>query len=236
MQILSLFLPKNTPIYGTRKIHRMGDADIFAPLLDLGGRIFPSTQLITAISDRSTPEDMITSTWRDGVFNGPLVVLINERSASASELVSGSLQETLVDGKPRALILGTPSFGKGTAQSGEVWPHDSKVIFMKTRFFFTTPKGRTPHMNPIQPDLFVGVNPTVTESSHVALREEQIYDWNLTFPGGEEVRSTSRLGEDLSKCIDKNSKAKRRYKEAKERFLPTPDYQFETAVDAVMCL
>lgn len=67
--------------------------------------------------------------------NAPLVVLINERSASASEVVSGSLQDM-----DRAVIIGQTSFGKGLVQNYVSLPYRTQMKLTTAKYY--TPSGR----------------------------------------------------------------------------------------------
>ncbi len=87
----------------------------------------------------------------DGV---PLVVLINEGSASASEIVAGALQD-----HQRALIMGTTSFGKGSVQT--VLPLNADRAIKMTTALYYTPNGRSIQAEGIQPDIEV-VNARIT--------------------------------------------------------------------------
>ncbi len=81
----------------------------------------------------------------DGI---PLVVLINQGSASASEIVAGALQD-----HGRAIIMGTESFGKGSVQT--VIPiSDDRAIKLTTALYFT-PQGRSIQAQGIAPDILV---------------------------------------------------------------------------------
>ncbi|MDD9889784.1 MAG: S41 family peptidase [Gammaproteobacteria bacterium] len=78
----------------------------------------------------------------------PLVVLINNGSASASEIVAGALQD-----HGRAIIMGTRSFGKGSVQT--VMPlAEQRAIKLTTSLYFT-PNGRSIQAQGIEPDIVV---------------------------------------------------------------------------------
>ncbi len=76
----------------------------------------------------------------------PLVVLINDGSASASEIVAGALQD-----HKRAVVLGTRSFGKGSVQTVQPITQD-KAIKLTTALYYT-PSGRSIQAQGIEPDI-----------------------------------------------------------------------------------
>lgn len=88
----------------------------------------------------STPGDIINK--------APMVVLINNGSASAAEIVAGALKDN-----KRALIVGTKSFGKGSVQT--VLPLDSKRGIKLTTALYYTPSGASIQAKGIEPDIVV---------------------------------------------------------------------------------
>jgi len=137
-------------------------------ILDLrnnpGGILESSVQVVDAFLDSSklgknkkivyskgrVPEALFTenSTPGDLLKNEPLIVLINEGSASASEIVAGALQD-----HKRAIIMGKRSFGKGSVQT--VFPIDKKTAIKLTTALYYTPKGRSIQAEGIYPDIIV---------------------------------------------------------------------------------
>lgn len=78
--------------------------------------------------------------------NLPIVILLNENSASASELFSGAMQDY-----GRAIVVGTQSYGKGIVQTIRSFPDGSAVEF--TTHYYFTPAARNIHKKGITPDI-----------------------------------------------------------------------------------
>jgi len=99
------------------------------------------------------------------VANVPMVVLINEGSASASEIVAGALKD-----QKRALIVGTKSFGKGSVQT--IIPlEDGSAMRLTTALYFT-PSGVTINEKGVHPDVVVEDKPLAPDKSVQKLRDE----------------------------------------------------------------
>jgi carboxyl-terminal processing protease len=144
--------------------------------------------------------------------NTPLVVLVNNGSASASEIVAGALQD-----HKRALIVGTRSFGKGSVQS--ILPMNNGTAIKLTTARYFTPHGRSIQAKGIDPDIIIEDG---NESSAV-LREADLTN-RLSNPDEkdnqskkeEEVKPTSDGGEALRnfKPIELGGEEDKQYAEA----------------------
>lgn len=104
------------------------------------------------------------ATSSDILKGAPMVVLINEGSASGAEIVAGALQDY-----KRAVIVGTKSFGKGSVQT--VLPLDNDTALKLTTAFYYTPSGRSIQATGIQPDIVVEAMPWPPVSKKADLDE-----------------------------------------------------------------
>jgi carboxyl-terminal processing protease len=116
----------------------------------------------------------------------PMVVLINEGTASASEIVAGALQD-----RGRATIVGMASFGKGSVQTVIPLRNGRDGALRLTTSKYYTPAGRSIQGSGIEPDV---------EISSVRITEEQL----------KERRAAFRGEEDLPHALDNDSGAKRK--------------------------
>ncbi len=98
----------------------------------------------------------------DILDGAPLVVLINEGSASAAEVVAGALQD-----HGRATLVGTTSYGKGSVQS--VLELEGKRAIKLTTAHYYTPSGRSIQASGIDPDIAVPVSDTDSPDAYDAI-------------------------------------------------------------------
>ncbi len=97
----------------------------------------------------------------------PIVVLIDEGSASAAEIVAGALQD-----QRRALVLGQRSFGKGSVQTLIQLSPDTALRLTTARYF--TPSGRSVQENGIEPDVAVPQLSDASRGDRPRLREADL--------------------------------------------------------------
>ena len=152
----------------TGKIEELEQGGMKALVLDLrynpGGLLksaaevadlfLPKGAVIVSTKGRR-PADAMTMESEEEVFLSkeecPMAILVNGSSASASEIVTGALQEN-----GRAIVVGTKTYGKGSVQT--VIPLKDKSALRLTTAYFYTPRGEQLSNNGIEPDIKIAMS------------------------------------------------------------------------------
>jgi len=114
-------------------------------------------EIVSTRGRKPEESERFNATPGDLAKGKPIVVLINGGSASASEIVTGALQD-----HHRAIVVGTKSFGKGSVQT--VIPVQSEGAMRLTTSRYYTPSGRSIQALGIAPDIVVPQPPEVPET------------------------------------------------------------------------
>ncbi len=154
----------------------------------------------------------------------PLVVLVNEGSASASEIVAGALQD-----HKRATIMGSQTFGKGSVQTVRPLGPDTGLKITTARYY--TPAGRSIQARGIMPDVPVDETADGNLFSALRTREADLEKHLSNGQGGEEKDEAREKARDAAlKKLEEEAK-----KPAAERRLPEfgsdKDFQLAQALN-----
>lgn len=166
-------------------ILKLREANIHSLVLDLrnnpGGlltsavevteQFLESGKLVVSIKARDGKKDEYLAGRSNSLKEMPLIVLVNEGSASASEIVSGALQDW-----GRAVVVGMPTFGKGSVQT--ILPLSDGSALRLTTAKYYTPKGRSIQNTGIDPD--ITVKPVLTkEAKNIPITREKDLERHL---------------------------------------------------------
>lgn len=159
-----------------------------------------------------------------GLKTVPLVVLVNEGSASASEIVAGALQD-----HKRATVMGNQTFGKGSVQTVRPLGPDTGLKLTTARYY--TPSGKSIQAKGIVPDVMV--DETAEGNVYAALRmREADLEKHLASGQGAEVKDAARekARDEAVKRLEEESR-----KPPAERRLPEfgsdKDFQLQQALN-----
>jgi carboxyl-terminal processing protease len=125
---------------------RRNPGGLLSEAVDVAEQFLPKGEVIVETRGRMSDADQTyAASFTQPHLSQPLVVLVDEASASAAEIVAGALQD-----HDRALLVGEPTFGKGSVQSVINLPGSRAALKLTTAKYYT-PSGRSIHKDAFEP-------------------------------------------------------------------------------------
>ncbi|HQB84598.1 MAG TPA: S41 family peptidase, partial [Candidatus Rifleibacterium sp.] len=152
---------KANPLKGIILDLRNNPGGLLTSAVEVGRKFIPKGDIVS-IKGRDGEENTYSSFFKYHPML-PLIVLINEGSASASEIVAGAIKDN-----KRGLLLGKKSFGKGSVQT-VISLNDGSAMALTTALYYT-PSGVNIHKSGITPDIEVEL-PKLDESKQEEIRK-----------------------------------------------------------------
>jgi carboxyl-terminal processing protease len=135
--------------------------------VDMLGTFLPDNSEAVKIKQKDEIDEVLYTKGIPKLSEIPLIVLINEGSASASEILAGALRD-----HERAILMGTKSFGKGTVQEVESFSDGSSIRITIAKWF--TPKGTDINASGLIPDIVVEITDADVKKKYDRQKEEAI--------------------------------------------------------------
>jgi len=169
---LSFF--KNTNVTKLILDVRNNPGGLLNQAVEVSDRFLGNENLIVYTKGSTEEQNMrFTTHTKTEYIDYPMIILVNGGSASASEIVAGALQDL-----GRAVILGTPTFGKGSVQTIIPLSDGSAVRLTTARYY--TPSGKIIQENGIIPDIYMENKPLLNVNKN---NDEKIVE-----PNKEKIR------------------------------------------------
>ncbi|WP_299413947.1 S41 family peptidase [Acaryochloris sp. IP29b_bin.148] len=125
---------------------RQNPGGVFEASIDIARMWMGKNRLISSVDEKGEKQEFVA--YGPVLTNKPLVILVDEKSASASEVLAAALQD-----HKRAKLVGTPTFGKGVVQVLKSLEDGSGLVVTVAKYY--TPKGKNINQLGVKPDIFV---------------------------------------------------------------------------------
>lgn len=186
-------------------------------------------EIVSTRPRRAEETQRYSATKGDITKNKPVVILINEGSASAAEIVAGALQD-----HKRAVIAGMRSFGKGSVQT--VIPVTGFGAIRLTTARYYTPSGRSIQAKGIEPDIMIP--PAHVE--YYAMRSDDFAEASFSNALAKQDEDKTSKDKTMKEKKDKKAKAKDKerdpFDEKPKEEKKIEDYQLDRAIDIVKAM
>lgn len=141
-----------------------GYLDIAVELLSY---LLPADSPAVVLKERDQEDEILYTNGNPKLLNVPLVVIVNDSSASASEIVAGAIQDL-----KRGIVLGVKTFGKGSVQEVETFADGSSIRMTIAKWH--TPNGRSIDEIGLTPDIVVEITEEDIEEEFDRQKDEAI--------------------------------------------------------------
>lgn len=212
---------KNPDLKGVILDLRDNGGGLVDQALCIGG-LFVGRQVIMKTKDLGREGFDDLRSYRNQITKLPMVTLINGGSASASEVVSGALQDY-----QRSWVVGERSFGKATVQAPSMFAEG--ILIYRTVQRFYQPSGRTNQIVGILPDFETPNKPGATEDERFVMREGDLFPNALSAIGAPWQQPRPDVVAKISECRNRG-RAENVYRLGDE-----VDYQLQVAAEVLTC-
>lgn len=167
--------------------------------VETASEFLPTGELIVSTKGREEGQNSeFRATGKSNYKDIPLIIMVNNGSASASEIVAGAIQD-----HKRGIILGTTSFGKGSVQT--VIPlRDGSALRLTTAKYYT-PLGRTISDKGIKPDITVEFEPVLEKKIEEVKKDNTVFDKIKQDEIAAKVKSENKQEDSENKQEDKEN-------------------------------